>query len=53
MGRCPPWYEVIVAARQLDVAPWELLERPDRRMWIELALGAIDAEAHARNPHSH
>lgn len=43
MGEAPEWYELIVAAKYLRVAPWELLERPV--VWKAWALAAASAEA--------
>ena len=42
MGYCPEWYSHIRAAKYLNVAPWELLERPS--VWTSWANMAQDAE---------
>ncbi len=49
MGEQPEWYVVIKAAQYLGVAPWELLQKPTA--WIDMAIGAMNAEEHAREMH--
>lgn len=49
MGECPPWYRLLSAARYLQVAPWELAEKP--AAWVRQAEAAQDAEAYARETH--
>lgn len=46
MGECPEWYPLLRAARYLNVAPWELIERP--QTWTDWALAAESAEDAAR-----
>lgn len=41
----PDWYELILAARYLGVAPWELAEQP--AVWLNWALAARAAENEA------
>lgn len=43
MGEIPDWYRTIKAAQVLQVAPWELAERP--LVWQEWALNAAKAES--------
>lgn len=50
MGECPDWYETIQAARYLNVAPWDLAERPI--CWREWALASARAEAAAEVRHN-
>lgn len=45
MGECPDWYSTVRAARYLNVAPWELLERPV--YWTTWATMAEQAENEA------
>lgn len=42
MGEVPDWYEMIVAARYLRVAPWELHAQP--AIWKQWGLAAQAAE---------
>jgi hypothetical protein len=37
------WYRLIVAAKYLRVAPWDLAEKP--YWWVEIAQAAMSAEA--------
>ena len=46
MGTLPDWYLLIQAAKYLNVAPWELLERSI--YWEERALDAMTAEVEAQ-----
>jgi hypothetical protein len=39
----PDWYPVILAAKFLEVAPWDLVKQP--QAWTDWALGARLAEA--------
>lgn len=45
MGEVPEWYPLIVAARYLEVPPWELWERPTA--WRDMALASMKAEHRA------
>lgn len=36
------------AARYLHIAPWQLLEQPDRTFWISEAIRMKNADNHAR-----
>ena len=47
MGEAPDWYEVIVAAKYLEVAPWDLIEHG--LYWKHWALTARSAELEAEN----
>lgn len=40
---------MLKAAQYLGVAPWELLQKPSA--WIDMAIGAMNAEEHAREMH--
>lgn len=31
----PEWARLIQVARWMKIAPWELMERPDRDFWME------------------
>ncbi len=46
MGTLPDWYQLIQAAKYLNVAPWELLEHSI--YWEERALDAMTAEVEAQ-----
>lgn len=45
MGECPDWYDLILLAKYLKVAPWELAEQPV--IWLAWARMANNAEAEA------
>jgi hypothetical protein len=52
MGEMPWWYPLLVAARYLGVAPWELAQQPI--FWKRVALQARRSEEKAqeqRNKH--
>lgn len=46
MGEVPGWYPLIVAARYLKVAPWEL--RKQSVFWVHAALMARTSEIKAQ-----
>ena len=50
MGSVPSWWRVLVAAKYLQVPPWELADRPV--FWPEIALAAQKAEADAERMRS-
>ena len=50
MGDVPEWYPLLVAAKHLEVAPWELAKMPV--WWTEIALAARHAEIAAQNHHA-